>query len=217
MKPPADNEETIMSSILKRLHGRAVWVAAVTCLVLAGCGGGGGGGDTTVAPSVKILDSFGNVVVAGGADGVGPGDSGGDGTAGDGAPIVGGVVTVTDVNGKSVSATTDAQGYYRVKLTGMTPPFVLKVTRPDGKVRHSLSVKAPQTNGFINMNISGLTDKVASDVARAGGKNGAADLTPQIVAANVAVISQSVSSLSSTLQPVISAADVSNFDPLGTP
>lgn len=208
-----------MSSIFKSLHWRAGWVAAVACLVLAGCGGGGGGGDVAVPQSVQILDSFGNVVAAGGADGVGPGDSGGDGTAGDGAAIVGGVVTVTDSTGRSVSATTDAQGYYRVKLTGFTPPFVVKVTRPDGKVRHSLSVKAPQTNGFINMNISGLTDKVASDVARAGGKSGAADLTPQIVAANVGVISQSVSSLRSSLEPVITAAgvDPNNFDPLGTP
>ena len=166
--------------------------------------------------SVQILDSFGNVV-AGGADGVGPGDSGGDGTAGDGAPIVNGTVTVTDANGKSVSATTDAQGYYRVKLTGFTPPFVINVKRPDGIVRHSLSVKTPATNAFINMNISGITDKVASDVARAGGKSGAADLTPQIVASNAAVIDQSVSSIRSALATVISAANVSNFDPLGTP
>src|SRR5512140_2979957 len=221
MKPPADNEENVMASILKRLHGRAAWVAAVTCLVLAGCGGGGGGGDTAVVPppAVHILDSFGNEVVAGGADGVGPGDSGGDGTAGDGVPIVGGVVTLTDINGKSVSATTDAQGYYRVKLTGFAPPFAVSVKRPDGIVRHSLSVKAPQTNGFINMNISGLTDKVASDVARAAGKNGAADLTPQIVASNAGVISQSVSSLRSSLSTVITAAgvDPNIFDPLGTP
>ena len=207
-----------MASILKRLRGRAAWVAAVTCLMLAGCGGGGGGGDTAVAPSVKILDSFGNLV-AGGADGVGPGDSGGDGTAGDGTAIVGGLVTVTDSNGKSVSATTDAQGYYRVKLTGFAPPFVINVKRPDGIVRHSLSVKTPQTNGFINMNISGLTDKVASDVARAAGKTGAADLTAQIVASNAGVISQSVSSLRSALSTVIAAsgADPNSFDPLGTP
>lgn len=207
-----------MSSVFKSLHWRAGLVAAVACLVLYGCGGGGGG-DTNVAQSVQILDSFGNVVVAGGADGVGPGDSGGDGTAGDGTAIVGGVVTVTDSNGKSVSATTDAQGYYRVKLTGFTPPFVVNVKRPDGVVRHSLSVKTPQVNGFINMNISGLTDKVASDVARAAGKGGAADLTPQIVAANAAVIGQSVSSLRSALSSVISASgiDPNSFDPLGTP
>ena len=208
-----------MLSALRSLRWRAGLMAALAGLVLAGCGGGGSGGDAAAAPGVQILDSFGNVVAAGGGDGVGPGDSGGDGTAGDGAPIVGGLVTLTDANGKSVSATTDAQGYYRVKLTGFTPPFVLKVAKPDGKVRHSLSVKTPQTNGFINMNISGLTDKVASDVARAGGKNGAADLTPQIVSSNVAAIDQSVNGLRSSLSTVITAAgvDPSKFDPLGTP
>ena len=140
-----------MSSVFKRLHERAAFVAAVTCLVLAGCGGGGGG-DVAVAQSVQILDSFGSVVAAGGADGVGPGDSGGDGTAGDGAPIVGGVVTVIDSAGKSISATTDAQGYYRVKLTGFTSPFVVKVARPDGKVRHApreSDLKAPSHPSLI--------------------------------------------------------------------
>lgn len=212
-----------MSNDFKSLRWRTGLAAMMTGLMLAACGGGGGGDATAVAPGnpppvpvVAILDSFGNAV-SGGADGVGPGDSGGDGTAGDGTAIVGGLVTVTDVNGKSVSATTDAQGYYRVKMTGMTAPFVISVKRPDGIVRHSLSVKAPVSNAFINMNISGITDKVASDVARAGGRSGAADLTPQIVASNAAVIDQSVSSIRSALATVIAAANVSNFDPLGTP
>ncbi len=203
------------------------WLAIVFAgLALAGCGGGGGGGDAapvaTAPPdaSIRILDSFGREVTAGGADGVGAGDAGSDGTAGEGAPIVGGVVVLTDANGKTVSATTDAQGYYRAKVTGFQPPFVAKVTKTNGKVLHSLNVKPLKVNGFITLNITGLTDKVASDVARAGGKVGADALTPQIVSANPNAIADSLNQLRSLISPVITAAgitDVNSFDPLSVP
>ena len=194
---------------------RAWLAAAFAALMLFGCGGGGdGGGGATVA----ILDSFGQAV-SDGDGGIGAGDSGADGTAGEGKPIVGARVQVTDSTGKTVSGTTDAQGYYRVKVTSFTPPFVAKVTKSDGKVLHSLSVTALKVNGFITLNLSGLTDKVASDVAVTAGKKGAADLTPQIVAANPSAVSQAVSNLASQLSSVISAAGLnpSSFDPIGAP
>lgn len=201
---------------IQRTVRQAFAVIAASLLMVA-CGGGGGGG--TVAPVVTILDSFGRVVEAGGGDGVGVGDSGGDGTAGDGAAIVGGSVQVTDVNGKTVTAVTDSAGYYRVKITGFTPPFVAKVTKTNGQVRYSLSVTPLKVNGFVTLNITGLTQKVASDVAIAGGKAGAAQLTPQIVADKRSVIAQSISGLRSQLAAVISAGkiDVSSFDPLSVP
>lgn len=203
---------------LHRSSFRRTWLAAAfATLMLLGCGGGGsgdGGGGSTVA----ILDSFGQAVDAGNG-GVGSGDSGADGTAGEGKPIVGARVEVTDATGKTVSGTTDAQGYYRVKVTSFTPPFVAKVTKSDGKVLHSLSVAALKVNGFMTLNLSGLTDKVASDVAVAAGKKGAADLTPQIVAANPSAVSQAVSNLASQLSSVIIAAGLnpSTFDPIGAP
>ncbi|MEO5670745.1 MAG: hypothetical protein ABIR26_08660 [Ramlibacter sp.] len=204
---------------------RAWLLAGAASFALLGCGGGDDGGTPTPTPNpggggggggaaVQILDSFGQVVAAGGADGVGVGDSGADGTAGEGAPIVGGTVTVTDVNGKTASATTDAQGYYRLKVTGFVAPFVAKVTKADGKVLRSLNLKAPVTNAFITLNLTGLTDKVASDVAKAAGKAGAADLTPQIVAANPAAVTTAINNLASLIQPVISAAGITSFDPL---
>lgn len=124
-----------------------------------------------------VHDSFGEV--AGGADG----SASGDGTAADGAPIVGGTVRVVDLNGKVANgkAPTDAKGYYRVDLTGMVPPLVISVQRPDGKFRRSVSTLTPKTNGFIFMAVTGLTDKIASDLAKAAGFNGAAQLTPTIV------------------------------------
>jgi hypothetical protein len=205
-----------------------VWLAtASTALALIACGGGGGGGEPAdnagtgagTPAAVVILDSFGLAVASGGADGIGPGDSGGDGTAGEGAPIVGGRVQVTDSAGKTATATTDAQGYYRVKLTGFAPPLVAQVTKADGKVLHSLSVASLKVNAFVTVNLTGLTDKVASDVAVAAGKSGARDLTPQILAANTAAVAQAVNNLRSSLSSVITAAGltVATFDPIGAP
>ena len=195
--------------------GRAWLVTAFAALTLLGCGGGGGGGDG--AATVAILDSFGQAV---GADaGVGAGDSGADGTAGDGKAAVGAKVLLTDSTGKTVSATTDAQGYYRVKVTSFSPPFVATATKSDGNVLHSLSVTALKVNGFITLNLSGLTDKVASDIAVNAGKKGAADLTPQIIAANSSAVAQAVSNLAGQLSSVIVAAglNVATFDPIGAP
>lgn len=64
-----------------------------------------------------------------------------------------------------------------------------------------------------------MTDKVASDVAVNAGKKGAADLTPQIVAANSSAVAQAVSNLAGQLSSVIVAAglNVATFDPIGAP
>ena len=195
-----------------------VWVAtALAGAALMGCGGGGGGGTTTTTTptTTTIVDSFGVAVESG----FGGGDSGGDGTAGDGAAIPNSPVLLTDSTGKTATATTNAQGYYRMKLTGFTPPFVVKVNKPDGSTRTSLSTAALKPNGFITINITGLTEKVASDVAIAGGKKGASELTPAIVAANSSVIQASINNLKTQLASVITAAGVNlaTFDPISVP
>jgi hypothetical protein len=195
-----------------------VWVAtALAGAALLGCGGGGGGGTTTTTTptTTTIVDSFGVAV----ENGFGAGDSGGDGSAGDGAAIPNRPVLLTDSTGKTATATTDLQGYYRVKLTGFTPPFVVKVTKADGSTRTSLSTAALKPNGFITINITGLTEKVASDVAIAGGKKGASELTPAIVAANASVIQTSINNLKTQLASVITAAGVNlaTFDPISVP
>ncbi len=215
-----------VNHVLSRSLSPRAWLGAlVAAFALAGCGGGSDGGTATTATggttttTTPIVDSFGQVVAAGGGDGVGAGDSGSDGTAGEGAAIAGAQVVVTDATGKTVSAVTDAQGYYRVKVTGFTPPLVAKVTKSNGATFFSFNTKALKVNGFNTMNITGLTDKVASDVARAAGKQRASDLTPQIVAANPDAITQSINSLKTAIAPVITAAgiDPAGFDPLGAP
>ena len=193
------------------------------CLGLVACGGGSSGGGTTTPVSapgtaVAFLDSFGRDV-SGGND-FGQGDAGADGTAGDGAPIANGAVKITDAAGKTATATTDATGYFRIKVNGFTPPLVAQVTKANGDVRYSLNVKPIQSNKFVTVNITGLTDKIASDVAIAGGKKSSAELTPQIVSANSSAIAKSISDISAQFSVVISKAGLkadATFDPLNTP
>ncbi|MBH9579307.1 hypothetical protein [Inhella proteolytica] len=172
-------------------------------------------GDAECKQIPHMRDSF------GGDGGASDGGASGDGSAGDGAPIVGGQVRVEDMNGRTAFATTDSQGYYRVKLTGMVPPLVLSVTRSDGVVRRSFSTQALRINGYIFMGITGLTDKMASDIARASGQSGAAGLTPAMLAANPSAITAALEALRN--DPVVSNAltiagvNPSSFDPLYTP
>jgi hypothetical protein len=197
-------------------------LAVAVAVLLAACGGAGssGTGTGTGTNGVTIVDSFGRTVFSGSSgqssDGFGAGDSGADGSAGDGLPIVGGSLILTDATGVTTTPViTDAKGYFRVKVTGLTPPFVAKVTRPDGIVRYSLNVTPVKNNGFITINISGLTTKIAADVAAAAGTT-LANLTPANVNAHSGVITTSIASMRTTLASVIQSAGLSTstFDPL---
>lgn len=74
------------------------------------------------------------------------------GTAATGDPIANSIVTVVDKNGTSRTTTTDGNGKYSVDVSGVTPPFLLKVDLPSGG---SLFSVATQT-GVVN--IDSFTD-----------------------------------------------------------
>ena len=201
----------------------AAALALLTAALLASCGGGGGGGGGDPVACAPIIDSAGNSLACddpfwGGGGGGSDGDSAGaDGTAGDGAAIVGATVRLVDATGRTASATTDAQGYYRVNITRFTPPFVLTLTTADGEQRHhSFSTQAPRKRAFITINITGLTDKLASDVAVAAGQSGARQLTPAMVAANPNAVTTALNQLRQTLRNPIVAAGLppDTFDPI---
>ena len=197
---------------------------ALVASLLVSCGGGGGasGNDNAL-----ILDSFGNVVYNGpsggqSGDGFGAGDSGVDGSSGDGLPIVGGTVVIKDSSTPqkvSTPVVTDSKGYFRVKVTGFTPPLVATVTKPDGTVRNSFSIAALKTNGFVTMNITPLTSAIATGLASYGGQLGAATLTPQLVANYASNIQTLIQNLNTSLADVLTSAslNVNTFNPLTTP
>ncbi|MFO1330382.1 MAG: hypothetical protein U1F56_23765, partial [Rubrivivax sp.] len=172
-------------------------------------------GGAVCSDGARVADSF------GGDGGAADGGASGDGTAADGTPIVSGLVRVFDLSGRSTSATTDRQGYFRLRLTGMTPPLLVTVTRPDGKVRRSLSLRPLRSNGYVFIAVTGLTDKIVSDVAAQAGFNGAAAVTPALVDRFRTAVEASIAALrlNPTVRARLQAAgiDPARFDPLHTP
>lgn len=188
--------------------GSITYVCSAGTLLISGT-------PTCFSPLPRVLDSF------GGDGGAADGGASGDGTAGDGAPIVGGTVWVVDTTGRTVFADkpTDAQGYFRLKLTGMVPPLVLNVRRPDGVIRRSLSTQPLKTNGYIFIAITGLTDWVAADVSRqVSGVMSAAALTPAMIASRPSAVPAAVSALRGNefvnAELVAAGIAVATFDPL---
>lgn len=103
------------------MRQRLASIFLALCLVLTGCGGGGGGGGVSGAPATTV-----SATTTGPAP-TAPG-SVVTGTAATGAPLVNATVIVIDANGTQVTGTTDAQGEYRVDVTGLTPPFLISAT-----------------------------------------------------------------------------------------
>jgi hypothetical protein len=202
-------------------------------IALAGCGGGGGGstatgtGSTTAITSTSIAGSLGNVdpatltsfaVDAGGNDGgIGSGDSGADGSAGEGGPINNGTVIITDSSStpKTLRVKTNANGYYFAKVTGFTAPLVVKIVSQSGKIYYSLREDTIAPGSVATINITPLTDKVASLVA---GTASVSALTPADITA--AKVASAKATVVATFSSALSAAGVTNttaFDPIKTP
>jgi hypothetical protein len=199
---------------LQRVTHRAFLVLAIAAAaLLQGCGGSSGGGSSEVpyTPALVAVDTGGS-----GGDGVG-GDSAG-GTAGDGAPIVGGLVTVTDSTGRTATTTTGSDGTWRVKISGFTGPLLARVVKGSRQLV-SFSPLSPRPDARVPMNITGLTDKIASDLVAATGEAGSAKLTPSIVSARIASVGASIRILNTSIEPLLrqNGLDPASFDPITAP
>lgn len=202
-------------------------------LLLVSCGGGGAPAPVVCQP---FVDSFGRSVTCAemnaldganlayldtGGDG-GVGDGAGDGGAGDGAPIANATLRFTDINGKVVTTTTDATGYYRISLRGLKAPLVATVVR-DAKPWKSMLVqdivRAPANRNFYTINLTGLTDMVASEVAKKAGLSKTDDITPAAVASQKTQVPGIITAINNSISAQISAAglDPNTFNPLSTP
>jgi hypothetical protein len=213
-------------------------------IMLAACGGGSGGSTNVGTPVVvptcaAFTDSFGRAVSceemsrlsgvelgyseAGGDGASGAGDGGADGTGADGAPIANADLQFTDINGKTVRTRTDANGYYRINLRGLMAPLVATVLRDDKPWKSMLVqdiVKAPANRQFYTINLTGLTDVVASEVVKKAGLSGGADaLTPAAVKAQKESVPAIVANLNNSIaaQLVKAGINPATFNPLTMP
>ena len=209
------------SRLLKTSGLLATLLAAA--LLAASCGGGGGSTTPIATTTVAVTDSFGNDIgtdplagfgIDGGSGGgFGSGDSGGDGTGGEGPPLVNATVLITDSTGKTATALTNADGYYRVKITGMKEPLVVRMVGQNGKVYTSMRAD-PIKTGFNTVNVTSFTDKIASNLAIAAGKQSAAELLPANV--TVAAINKEQTALKAALLPALTDAGAGTVDFIST-
>jgi acid phosphatase len=146
------------------------------------------------------------------------------GVAGQGAPVVGVPVTVTDSTGAvTQSAVTDANGQFSVTVSGVAP-FVLTVpiSDADGSPAMLSSIIDPAASGSsvsATANLNPLTSLVTQRVL--GIVLTAAPTGPQIASANVSTtgIQQAESAVDGVLQPLFAALNVSSSltaDPIGS-
>ncbi|MFZ4626470.1 MAG: hypothetical protein ACOYNF_19825, partial [Rhodoferax sp.] len=132
---PGSSGLSIFSRLLGIRWGSLLALAAT--LLIASCGGGDGGGNgvvrtTAAAPEcMAFTDSFNNTVSCqemrqlsaynngSSSDG---GDAGADGVSGDsdGSPIANTRLRFVDLNNRAIETSTDANGYFRINLRGMT-------------------------------------------------------------------------------------------------
>lgn len=107
----------------------AVLVATIAAMSLVGCGGGGGGHHK--APATYVT-----------------------GVAATGAPVANAAVTMKDAAGKVASATTAADGSFRITSTKLKPPFLVQVSALGGNL-YSVSADSSATT---TINVTTLTD-----------------------------------------------------------
>lgn len=206
-------------------------------MLLVACGGGSGegvGSSPTTVNCASFTDSFGREVTCAqmnalvsfgtfndGGDG-GGGGAGADGSAGDGAPIANTLLRFTDINNHSVETTTDANGYFRFNLRGLKAPIVATVVR-DSKPWKSMLideiVTAPANRKFYTINLTGLTDFIASEVALGAGLSGSAQLTPSVVQNNLKFVPIAKKTLNNLLvgKLIEAGLDPTTFDPISQP
>ena len=102
----------------------------------------------------------------------------------------------------------------------MSPPFVVRVQRPDGSFWYSASTTPVTTRGFVTINITGLTDKISNYVADAAGlSGGAAAVTPAVLAANAPALPAAIAKVNTgvTAPMVYAGLDPVTFNAVATP
>lgn len=139
------------------------------------------------------------------------------GTVAIGTALTGATVAVTDANGKTVSATSGANGTYSISLAELSAPLLISAADPSGVSGTLYSVVASSTtaNGApVTANVTPLTTAVVALMTQSGNP---ADLTGNASAITSSAITTAETSLDAAIAPILSANSVpASFDPIGT-
>ncbi|PUE53621.1 hypothetical protein B9Z45_12330 [Limnohabitans sp. 2KL-17] len=158
--------------------------------VLVACGGGGGGSSSQITNSIS-------------------------GVAAIGAPISGALITLRDVNGKTVSVSADTSGEYSfADLSGFVAPFQITASGQIGDrqvVHHAI---VPKISGAQTANVSQLTTAATALLVTS---SSIGDLSPsQLSALTDSSIQNAYDSIKIVLKPLTDKLIGNNFDPLTT-
>lgn len=180
------------------IHGRSLIIPVLLSSLLCACGGGGGdSGTPTVTPSVCSTCTAGHL----------------SGTAATGSAASSAEVLIIDAQGKSVKATTDANGAYTADVSGLTAPFMIQVVSNVGGeavVLHSLATS--EDVGKNAVNVTPLTELLTASVLGSipeANLNGAQVDLGKVTSTSLATAEQTVKAL---VQPVLDAAGVGSVD-----
>ncbi|MCO1348070.1 cell wall anchor protein (plasmid) [Burkholderia vietnamiensis] len=139
------------------------------------------------------------------------------GTVAIGTALTGATVTVTDANGKTVSATSGANGAYSVSLTGLSAPLLIIAADPSGVsgTLYSVVASANTTDGApVTANVTPLTTAVAALMTESGNP---ADLTGNASAITPSAVTAAETTLDAAIAPILAANSVpASFDPIGS-
>lgn len=167
---------------------RFIKLSTVALLITAllGCGGGGGGGGAVSSSSTSI-----------------------GGTAATGSPIATGTLTITDINGITVTGSIGTSGSYSIDPTGLTAPLLIKLSgvTASGSPILLYSTVANIQDGSVNIsNITPLTDAIVKLIAGTGNAVTPSTVLPLV---NQATINQANNLLTSVLSSALTQAGVS--------
>ena len=144
------------------------------------------------------------------------------GTASVGAPMAGATVTVTDVSGKTITTTADANGGYSISdVSSLTPPLLVSVNGPVGgrvlTLNNLVTSVIPGSTTVANTNP--LTDAIVYQAA--GQSPGSLASNPSAMSSiSSSSLSAAVSNVTTAVSLVLnglSSGSASSFNPSSTP
>lgn len=141
------------------------------------------------------------------------------GVAATGVAMAGATVTLTDATGKTLAPTTTlADGSYSFDVTGLTAPFVIKVsgTVNDTAVTLMSVQDTAPTSGTVTVNVTPITNAIAAALSSTGNP---LDLDAKADAATIkSKIADIKSFITQSLAPTLTASgvDATKFDPMNT-
>ncbi|WP_374514701.1 hypothetical protein [Niveibacterium sp.] len=173
-------------------------IASSILLGLAACGGGGGSG-TAITPTTPVDPA------PSACSTCAPGTLAG--RIATGGAVVAAEIVVIDANGKSVKSVADATGAYKVDVSTLTAPFIIKVVGNVGGeavVLHSVATAGDV--GVNAVNVTPLTELVSAAVIGTAPEAHLAAGTTDLSKITPAAVDAAEKAVKSVVQPVLDAA-----------